>query len=150
MTLAESAKKFGVDSTRIALADSGDSLDDANFDEMVANAAILKLFVMEQWIEKNVPAEPVDFAARNTADYEAWDKIMINELNRIMKLVKTAYTEVKYKVVIKHAFNEMLSLKESYLIAKNNSPNPFVILDFIEAFIVMMNPIIPNFCQFAW
>ena len=31
----------------IALADAGDTLDDANFDETVANAAILKLYILE-------------------------------------------------------------------------------------------------------
>ena len=53
MTLRDCISKFGVDATRIALADAGDSLDDANFDEIVANAAILKLFVLEEWIKKN-------------------------------------------------------------------------------------------------
>jgi len=35
------------------LADAGDGLDDANFDTDVANAAILKLFVLEKWISDN-------------------------------------------------------------------------------------------------
>lgn len=50
MTLQQCVKKFGSDASRVALADAGDTLDDANFDEQVANAAILKLFVLEQWI----------------------------------------------------------------------------------------------------
>lgn len=33
LTLRDSIGKYGVDATRLALADSGDSLDDANFDE---------------------------------------------------------------------------------------------------------------------
>ena len=33
MTLSDCIKKFGSDASRIALADAGDSLDDANFDE---------------------------------------------------------------------------------------------------------------------
>ena len=47
LTLDQSIEKFGTEASKIALADSGDSLDDANFDESVANAAILKLFVLE-------------------------------------------------------------------------------------------------------
>ena len=50
MTINQCIQKFGSDATRIALADSGDTLDDANFEEPVANAAIMKLFVLEQWI----------------------------------------------------------------------------------------------------
>jgi len=33
MTLNQCLKKFGTDASRIALADAGDTLDDANFDE---------------------------------------------------------------------------------------------------------------------
>jgi len=47
MTLRDCINKFGVEASRIALADAGDTLDDANFDETVANAAILKLFILE-------------------------------------------------------------------------------------------------------
>ncbi len=57
MTLRECILKFGADASRLALADAGDTLDDANFDETVANAAILKLFVLEEWIKKHVPKE---------------------------------------------------------------------------------------------
>jgi leucyl-tRNA synthetase len=57
MTLRECINKFGSDSMRIALGDAGDTLDDANFDETVANAAILKLFVLEEWIKKYMPTE---------------------------------------------------------------------------------------------
>lgn len=57
---------------------------------------------------------------------------------------------MKYRIVLKHAFNEMLSLKESYLIGKSNKPNPFILLNFVEAFLIMLNPIIPHFCQNLW
>lgn len=73
MTLGQCLKKFGADATRLALADAGDTLDDANFDEKVANAAILKLFVLEQWIEKNFTKEPLDFANNDPSKYHLWD-----------------------------------------------------------------------------
>lgn len=43
LTLDETVKKFGADAARIAFADAGDGVEDANFDESVANAAILRL-----------------------------------------------------------------------------------------------------------
>jgi leucyl-tRNA synthetase len=54
LTVRDCIEKFGVDATRFALADAGDSLDDANFDEQVANAAILRLFVFERWIAEEI------------------------------------------------------------------------------------------------
>jgi leucyl-tRNA synthetase len=50
MTLRECITYFGVDASRIALSDAGDTMDDANFDSTVANAAIMKLFVLEDWL----------------------------------------------------------------------------------------------------
>lgn len=54
LTVRDCIAKYGVDATRVALADAGDSLDDANFDEMVANSAILRLFVFEKWIGEEI------------------------------------------------------------------------------------------------
>ena len=126
MTLRQCINKFGVEATRIAMADAGDTLDDANFDETVANAAILKLFILEQWIVSNCPKE-VDFASHKREEYDTWDNIISNELTRIIGLVNRAFVEMKFKIVIKHAFNELLSLKEAYLIAKGGKPNHFVL-----------------------
>jgi len=50
MTLRECISQYGIDASRLALGDSGDTMDDANFDSTVANAAIMKLFVLEEWI----------------------------------------------------------------------------------------------------
>ena len=66
MTVRDCINKYGVDSTRIALADAGDTLDDANFDEQVANSAVLRLYVFERWIQEqlrvNIPEGKLDFA----------------------------------------------------------------------------------------
>ena len=90
MTLRECILKFGADASRLALADAGDTLDDANFDETVANAAILKLFVLEEWIKKHVPKE-IDFSNHDKSKYDTWDHIIDNELTRITNVVTQAY-----------------------------------------------------------
>ncbi len=64
-------------------------------------------------------------------------------------MVTQAYSEMKYKLVIKHAFNELLSVKETYLIAKGEAQlNPSILLRYIETILVLMNPITPHFCQY--
>ena len=65
LTIRDCVDRYGVDATRMALADSGDSLDDANFDELVANSSILRLYVFEKWTQeefkKNIPVGGLDF-----------------------------------------------------------------------------------------
>jgi leucyl-tRNA synthetase len=51
LTLRDSLVKFGADATRVTLADAGDSIEDANFEESTANAAILRLRTLIEWCE---------------------------------------------------------------------------------------------------
>ena len=51
LTLREAVDKFGADATRIALADAGDGIEDANFDEKNANAGVLRLHTLIDWCE---------------------------------------------------------------------------------------------------
>lgn len=51
LTMREAIEKFGADATRIALADAGDGIEDANFDEKNANANILRLHTLIDWCE---------------------------------------------------------------------------------------------------
>ena len=46
---AQAIDKFTADATRFACANAGDTLEDANFDQAVANAAILNLTNEEEW-----------------------------------------------------------------------------------------------------
>lgn len=149
MTLAQCIKKFGSDATRIALADSGDTLDDANFDESVANANIMKIFVLEQWIQTNFTKEPLDFSQNDPSQYTLWDNLFANEISRAVSEAKKAYAEMKHRSIIV-IFNQLLSIKESYLIARGGQKNPFIIARYVEAILTIMNPITPHFCQHVW
>jgi leucyl-tRNA synthetase len=51
LTLRDSVEKFGADATRLALADAGDGIEDANFEEKNANANILRLHTLLTWCE---------------------------------------------------------------------------------------------------
>jgi len=51
LTLKEAIDKFGADATRLALADAGDGLEDANFEEKSANANILRIHTLLGWCE---------------------------------------------------------------------------------------------------
>ena len=42
-TLRQAIDEYGADAMRIALADAGDGMEDANFEVSVANAAVLRL-----------------------------------------------------------------------------------------------------------
>ncbi len=51
LTLKEAIQKFGADATRLSLADAGDGVEDANFDEKTANANILRVHTLIGWCD---------------------------------------------------------------------------------------------------
>jgi len=51
-TIEDVIKMFGADATRVGFADSGDSLEDANFVTEVCNKAILRMHAFEAWFDE--------------------------------------------------------------------------------------------------
>jgi leucyl-tRNA synthetase len=111
LTLTDGVSKFGADACRIALADAGDGQEDANFEETVANAVILKLFELRKWIEEAVHEVRVlkageDFTTvreaekirnldliQRTGKKGFWDEIFENELNVLTQSAIQEYAE---------------------------------------------------------
>jgi leucyl-tRNA synthetase len=49
LTMRDAVEKFGADATRLSLADAGDGIEDANFEEKTANANILRIHTLLEW-----------------------------------------------------------------------------------------------------
>ncbi len=99
LALVTAIEKFGADPLRIALADGGDGVDDAKFEETTANAAILKLYELRRWTEavithsRLLQHEETYVKVRETEKLEHpdsiqrttergfWDELFENELN---------------------------------------------------------------------
>jgi len=81
-------KKYGADASRIAIADAGDGIADANLEEDVANKSILKLYTLREWCEEQVR----DAAKLRTvpADF-FFDKIFADEMNSLVHECRTHY-----------------------------------------------------------
>lgn len=52
LTLSEALDKFCADGMRLCLADAGDSIEDANFVESMADASILRLYTFIEWVKE--------------------------------------------------------------------------------------------------
>lgn len=80
LTLDDAVKKYGADATRVALADAGDGIEDANFEETVANQIILRFHTLKEWSEEVVR----DQTLRTGKSDVFWDKLFKNELNDLV------------------------------------------------------------------
>jgi leucyl-tRNA synthetase len=88
LTLEDTVKKYGADASRIALADAGDGVEDANFEEAVANSNILRLHTLKEWCEEMVKDQD---KLRTGPAEEFWDRLFENEMNTLVEDAKQAY-----------------------------------------------------------
>lgn len=109
LTLKEAVEKFGADATRIALSDAGDGIEDANFEESVANSIILKLYELRKWCEDMVNevqlVDSVDHyrtvrdskqvrnmdVVQRTSDLGFWDQLFKNEMVALVQKTQAHY-----------------------------------------------------------
>lgn len=90
LTLTEAINLFSADGTRFALAEAGDGVDDANFEMDIANAAILKLFTLKDWMEE-VLREGRDGKLRDDEGKLFHDRVFLNDVNRLIDEADKAY-----------------------------------------------------------
>ena len=89
LTLSEAVRKFGADATRIALADGGDGIEDANFEEKGANGAIMRLHTLREWIEDTMK----DPGLRTGEADAIWDELFDDEMNGLVHEARQHYEE---------------------------------------------------------
>ena len=87
LTLREAIEKFGADATRLSLADAGDGLEDANFEEKTANANILRIHTLLGWCEEMVK----DQANLRHGPRNYHDQVFENEVNDLINITQSHY-----------------------------------------------------------
>jgi len=115
-TLTDIIRDYGCDASRIALADCGDGLDDANFVTEIADSNVNRLYSFENFVkillkenwEKLGNNTFVDPDNINVENYNYFDKIFDNNINYLVDQTKVAYNHMRYKDVLKYGFYEFL------------------------------------------
>lgn len=153
LTLSEAIKKFGADATRLTLADSGDEIGDANFEELLANAAILRIHTAMEWASEMKQAR--DSGALRTGELNAHDKSFKLEMQALTLQAKKAYTATFYKEALRAGFYEMETSRNWYreVSAPENGGAGMhgdLIFEWLRTSALLVQPIIPHFSEFLW
>jgi leucyl-tRNA synthetase len=149
LTLSEAVKKYGADATRIAMADAGDGIEDANFDERVADSSILRLFTLKEWCEETVK----DNTLRTGPADAFWDKLFENEMNTLVHEARTHYENTDYKLALKSSLYDFQSTRDFYREATTSAGigmHRDLILRYIELQALLITPIAPHWAEYAW
>ncbi|KAI1625684.1 leucyl-tRNA synthetase [Exophiala viscosa] len=149
LTLSQAVKKFGADATRIALADAGDGMEDANFEEKGANAAIMRMYTLKDWIEETLKDESL----RKTQGDVVWDKLFEDEMNLLVHEAYQHYSDTNYKLALKSALYDFQSARDFYREACASGGTPMsrpLVTRYVELQSLLIATIAPHWAEHMW
>ncbi|GAX85489.1 hypothetical protein CEUSTIGMA_g12905.t1 [Chlamydomonas eustigma] len=170
-TLSAAVQEYSADCMRWSLADSGDSMDDANFETATANAAILRLTKELAWIEEVlapgtgkieevlVPGtgkiEEVlvpGTGLREGEKYTLQDRILLNEINIAIRRTRHAFDHMMFREALKAAAYDLGNARDVYRFATAGAEGMHrgVLLRFIQVQAQLLTPITPHTSEHIW
>ncbi|CAG9320407.1 unnamed protein product [Blepharisma stoltei] len=145
MTIQDCLIRYGADATRIALAEAGDTIEDANFLESTADSAILKLYTLHDWIKDNVEV----ISTMRTGEKTFFDSLFENELNNTVEKARKFYDKMNFRDLLITSFYDLISSKEDYRIMAG-SFHVDLFIRYVEVQVLLMAPITPHFSESNW
>ena len=121
-TLGQAIEEFGADAVRFALADAGDTVEDANFSDETANAAILRLTKECEWME-SMMSESSDerkklrtIAAKDGDDKNGdfADRAFENSINFAIEETQKHYENMMFREALRTGFYNMQTARDEY------------------------------------
>ncbi|EGT45646.1 CBN-LARS-1 protein [Caenorhabditis brenneri] len=151
MTLEEAIEKFSADGMRLSLADAGDGLEDANFVYAMADAAILRLFTMIEWIKEMIEQRDAGLLRKNSSRFA--DRVFANEMNILIKATEQNYEATNFKEALKTGFFEFQAIRDTYREVCTGIDEPMseeLVFRFIETQMLILSPICPHIAEYVW
>ncbi|XP_051902567.1 leucine--tRNA ligase, cytoplasmic [Hippocampus zosterae] len=147
LTLSQAIKKFSADGMRLALADAGDTVEDANFVETMADAGILRLYTWLEWVKEmianknNLRTGPADTFN---------DRVFASEMNSGILKTEQHYERMMFKEALKCGFFEFQAAKDKYRELAIEGMHRELVFQFIERQTLLLAPICPHLCEYTW
>ncbi|KAF9463322.1 leucine-tRNA ligase [Collybia nuda] len=145
LTLREAIEKFGADATRLSLADAGDGLEDANFEEKTANANILRVHTLLGWCDDMVKDAPnMRQGPRNSYH----DLVFEQEVNELINVTQSHYEATNYKDALKFGFYELQSARDWYReVTSDIGMHADLVKYWMQVAALLVTPIAPHFTE---
>ncbi len=113
ITLSDYCKRYSADGGRIAIANAGDTIENANIELKEADNGILKLSTLEVTI-KDIMGSFKDLRGKSVQQLEFADSVFENKLKEIELKAAINYESMVFREVIKEVFFNMHHIREEY------------------------------------
>ncbi|KAJ2785261.1 cytosolic leucyl tRNA synthetase [Coemansia interrupta] len=164
MTLRNACLLYGADAMRLTLADAGDSIEDANFEETTANAAILRMYTLLEWVTDayaalaqseaapDAPAQVNDvFLRPASAPLTAIDRVFDAEIDALTLATGAAYKATMYREALKSGHYEFINSRKWYIdTTASIGMHPTLVRKWVTRQVLMLSPITPHWSEHVW
>ena len=149
ISLSEGVQLYSADGMRLALADAGDVLEDANFNTAQANAGILRLYTLIDWIKETVDDLP---NLRSGPTNQFYDRVFENDINVAVSLADKHYSNTMFREAMIVGFYEFLQARDRYreLSAAGKGMHKGLIRQYIKTQMILLAPVCPHVADYVW
>ncbi|XP_030067652.1 leucine--tRNA ligase, cytoplasmic [Microcaecilia unicolor] len=147
LTLREAIEKFSADGMRLALADAGDTVEDANFVEAMADAGVLRLYKWVEWVKEMV-ANLDSLRSGPATTFN--DQVFASEINAGIIKTDQNYEKMVFKEALKTGFFEFQAAKDKYRELAIEGMHRELVFRFIETQTLLLAPVCPHLCEHIW
>ncbi|XP_041499633.1 leucine--tRNA ligase, cytoplasmic [Microtus oregoni] len=147
LTLSQAVDKFSADGMRLALADAGDTVEDANFVEAMADAGILRLYTWVEWV-KEMLANCNSLRSGPADSFN--DRVFASEMNAGIIKTDQNYEKMMFKEALKTGFFEFQAAKDKYRELATEGMHRELVFRFIEVQTILLAPFCPHLCEHVW
>ncbi|KAJ2823685.1 cytosolic leucyl tRNA synthetase, partial [Coemansia erecta] len=164
LSMRETCERYGADATRLILADAGDGMEDANFEEVMANAAVLNLYTLMEWItEAQKALEESDASPEKAVEVNGIalrpassplsvvDKVFNAEMDALTIAAGAKYAKTMFRDALKSGFYEFIKCRDWYINATvGGGMHPELLRKYIARQVIQLTPITPHWAEHIW
>eukprot|EP00301_Raphidiophrys_heterophryoidea_P022998 c7009_g1_i1.p1 GENE.c7009_g1_i1~~c7009_g1_i1.p1 ORF type:complete len:1146 (+),score=341.15 c7009_g1_i1:104-3541(+) len=147
MTMRQAVDKYSADATRMALADAGDGIDDANFLSGGADVSILRLTTLVDLCQSLIARSDT----LRTTPYTFLDKWFDSSIRFAVTETHEHYQKGLFREALRTGYFDLSNAFGIYTTALvDTAPHKDLVYKYIEIQTLMLAPITPHTCEFLW
>mmetsp|Transcript_53622 Transcript_53622/g.96356 ORF Transcript_53622/g.96356 Transcript_53622/m.96356 type:complete len:1288 (-) Transcript_53622:74-3937(-) len=150
-TMTEIMQMYTADTVRLACANAGDTLEDANLEQEVAKKAVLKFPVILETLQMFMNGKEPSMEGPDDSRFV--DKWFANEMNRLVVETKKHYEAMYYREALRTGYYEFTALFDDYrdiCRSKIGLPHKGLVMRYFEWWLIIFSPICPHFTEHCW
>lgn len=147
ISMSEAVAMYGADATRLACADAGDSLDDANFVRETAAGFIMKLTTLIEQAKETLSKED----SFRSGEKNLFDNIFENTMNALITTAENYYKGMAFRMALNTSFYELSAEFSQYKLSCDDLQiHADLAKKYFETLTLLLMPLAPHFAEYMW